>query len=463
MSRTKTRHVTLAMPDDRSVEMSAPRHLYIPRVLEQSGLATYETDTLAAVLAALAGRDGVFVDVGANVGVFSLVVAAVTGVECLAFEPLPDAAEVLATTAARSRLPISVSRAALSDRAGQATFYVSAKSDASSGLDASFRAASASFDVELARLDDVLADRTPAVIKIDTETTEPAVLAGAARTIEAKRPWLVVEVLHGRTEPALEAFFRPRGYHWYQIDGDERWRARSSIVGDPTYAHANWLFCPTPPDEAFWWRLQQWRAAFRRLRTAPAAAPAGGVGADDEAAAERQALDTIRSGKLVELLRRHGGRARGLHILDAGCGTGQVTDLLRRCGHRVVGIDRRAAAIATASDAFGPPFAESELERYAPAAPFDVVVCLDALPRIVDDDAWRAAVGALGRYAAAEATVIVADLFPEDAYAPSPDVVHRRRDAYDRAFADLDFRLVERVPCASGPNALQLAAYRRAL
>lgn len=241
--------------------MVAPQALYVPKLLARHGLARYEPDSLAATLALVEARDGVFVDVGANVGVFALVVAGVLGRRCLAFEPLPEAARVLEATARRHRLDIEVSRAALSDRGGTATFFVSATTDSSSGLDAKFRPAASSFDVTLARLDDVLADRAPSAVKIDTETTEPAVLAGAAAAIDRHRPPLLVEVLHNRTEAAIEAWFAGRGYTAYHVTPAVRWTPAARVAGDPTHAHNNWLFAPAPLDDAFFAALARWRAA----------------------------------------------------------------------------------------------------------------------------------------------------------------------------------------------------------
>src|SRR5690606_37893856 len=115
-------------------------------------------------------------------------------------EPLPDAAAVLSSLTAKYGLPISVSRIALSDRDGEATFYVSAQSDTSSGLNHAFRKPRDQFSVTLARMDDLLGGQKVGLLKIDTETTEPAVLAGAERIIDTQRPPMIIEVLKNRTE-----------------------------------------------------------------------------------------------------------------------------------------------------------------------------------------------------------------------------------------------------------------------
>lgn len=258
------RHVKLRFPDGTVVQMDAPEHLFIPRVLERDGLGKYETDSMAAALALVRLRPGPFVDVGSNVGVFSLLVAAIAGRRCLAFEPLPDAADVLVQTAARHRLPIEVSRVALSDRDGTADFFVSARTDSSSGLDRKFRPVKSSFPVTLARLDDVLEGPAPALLKIDTETTEPAVLAGAVRTIDEHRPPLLIEVLKGRTEDKIQAFFADRGYSWYHVTSEAQWAPQAKVEGDATYAHNNWLFAPDPLTVDFWRELTRWRGALER-------------------------------------------------------------------------------------------------------------------------------------------------------------------------------------------------------
>src|SRR5688500_803615 len=92
----------------------------------------------------------------------------------------------------------------------------------------------------------------------------------------------------------------------------------------------------------------------------------------------------VRLGKLIELVRRHAGRDRGLKILDAGCGRGFFTDGLRRCGHLAVGIDASRSAIARAREQYGPYFDEAPLDDYRSGTLFDLVVCIDVLFHILD-------------------------------------------------------------------------------
>lgn len=83
------------------------------------------------------------------------------------------------------------------------------------------------------------------LIKLDTESTEPAALRGLESTIGRHRPAVVCEVLRDRTEPELEAFF------FGQVDYDAYWltpdgpQGRSRIVGDPEFRYVNYLFVPS--------------------------------------------------------------------------------------------------------------------------------------------------------------------------------------------------------------------------
>lgn len=82
------------------------------------------------------------------------------------------------------------------------------------------------------------------LVKIDTESTEPAVLQGMSRTIERWRPVIALEVLHGRTEADLTRFFQEARYRalWLRDDGPH---VVDSVIGDPTYSDLNYLFVPT--------------------------------------------------------------------------------------------------------------------------------------------------------------------------------------------------------------------------
>jgi FkbM family methyltransferase len=166
--------------------------------LLRAGAAGYEPET-AALLDALVPDDGVFFDVGANWGPFSLLVASRPGFvgKVVAFEPIArvraDLAAVVAQAGLASR--IAVRGEALSDRAGQGAMRYKLHS-------ALATLQPGEGGVIMARLDD-LALPAPHVIKIDVEGHEHAVLEGARRVIAAHRPMIVLESWHRTDDPAL--------------------------------------------------------------------------------------------------------------------------------------------------------------------------------------------------------------------------------------------------------------------
>jgi FkbM family methyltransferase len=251
----------------RVVTMTAPAELMVPRKLAEDGLAGYEPSALPCFLAAIrAARPGAVFDIGANVGLYGAVAAAASDRDVVAFEPFPTLAEVAERVAADNDLRMRVERIALSDHIGTAAFYLSDSSDSSNSLAAGFRDSTQQIEVAVETLDEYVR-RTgvvPAVLKIDTESTEPDVLRGAAATLHTHRPWVLCEVLHHRGEANLMEALAPHGYRWYHITDDLPYREAQAIAGDPTYRDLMWLFAPEAPDESFWSAVSDERAAIER-------------------------------------------------------------------------------------------------------------------------------------------------------------------------------------------------------
>lgn len=262
--------VQLPQPEGGSVDplrIRLPENFNVPRRLQRTGLAGYEPHTLACCLAALdLAPPGEFFDIGANVGVFSWMVAAVTNRAVTAFEPVPWLLDGARSVAADNRLDINCEAIALSSTSGIGTFYISAKSDCSNSLREGFRQTSETLQVELETLDSYVArtGRRPAVLKIDTESTEPDVIAGGMESVRQYQPWIVCEVLAKRTEQALMDVVSRLGFTAYQITDDKRWDERPVIEGDRSYRFVNWLFVARPLDEQFWSALEIRREQVRR-------------------------------------------------------------------------------------------------------------------------------------------------------------------------------------------------------
>jgi FkbM family methyltransferase len=242
--------------------VEAPTHCYIPKVLEQKGLAGYEPEALACFLAATAvARPGAVWDIGANIGVYGLLARALTRRAVRGFEPSPDLAHLADDISVANGLPYPVERIALGAQTGTATLYLSDVTDSSNSLAAGFRPSSQTLLVPVETVDDVVrrTGETPAVLKIDTETTEPDVLRGAEHLIRVHRPWILCEVLANRSEKALMEVLRPWQYRWFPVSDDLPFADVDSIRGDPSYHNLMWLFTPEPPGQQFWDLVAAWR------------------------------------------------------------------------------------------------------------------------------------------------------------------------------------------------------------
>jgi FkbM family methyltransferase len=174
LERWPGNHLVSALPGGERIRVSA-RHRYL----------SWNPEEYAAFRAAARPGDLV-IDVGANVGAYTLLFAHWVGPtgRVVAFEPAPDAAaglrRHLALNALASR--VEVHEMAVSDRSGTAFF----DAVAASGSNALVSAATASsLDVRTTTLDEFCSagDLRPRVVKIDVEGAELSVLRGARRLL----------------------------------------------------------------------------------------------------------------------------------------------------------------------------------------------------------------------------------------------------------------------------------------
>jgi FkbM family methyltransferase len=163
--------------DGRNTQFGA---LYLPQ-----NQPIYEPET-SVLLDCLVGDDDVFYDVGANWGWYALLIASRPGFagRVHAFEPFPATFRDLARCVEEAGLAevVTCHEVALADSDGAAAMGFS--DGVQSGLARLGEAGGA--EVRIAKLDSLFLP-APAVIKIDAEDHEMAVLAGAAATIAASR------------------------------------------------------------------------------------------------------------------------------------------------------------------------------------------------------------------------------------------------------------------------------------
>ena len=241
----------------------------VQHVLRRGGLASYEPPTMATLLTLFEQEADslTFFDVGANMGLYSLVCAAMFDpVAVHAFEPTPATAAVARAAARANQLNIEVVEVALSDINGTATLHLSDNSDSSNSLAAGFKVSSTSVTVPVVRLDDHVASSmvAPTVMKIDVETHEPAVLAGAAETIAEHRPFIVIEVLRrsGRDHGVeINDAMGGLGYSCYELSADPDWVSRPTVTGAAKTTNRDWLLAPAPLPDDFAERWSRWTDA----------------------------------------------------------------------------------------------------------------------------------------------------------------------------------------------------------
>lgn len=168
-----------------------------------------------------------FLDVGANVGTYSLW-AADLGANVLAFEPHPDSAANLRLNVELNQLPIIVYEVALGESAGK--LRLTRGLDSMNHMD--FSDSPDSVQVDVLTLDSVIGGQGDFLMKIDVEGAEELVLRGgsvalASRQIRAMQlEWNSLSVsLLGSDRRSLANLLASHGYHFSRPDVNGNLRA----------------------------------------------------------------------------------------------------------------------------------------------------------------------------------------------------------------------------------------------
>jgi len=189
----------------------------IVRWLRQEPGRRFEPISTPWMLAQMGEREGAYVDVGASTGWFAIPMAK-RGYKVIAFECNARSAQRLRDNCALNDVQITLHQVAASDRQGQATFTHNPRLPLTSGGSLeSVRANRASEIVPCARLDDLI-DEPVALLKIDVEGHERAVLRGAERLIERYRPALVLEANTAAYQTVLVEWLADREYDFTLAD-----------------------------------------------------------------------------------------------------------------------------------------------------------------------------------------------------------------------------------------------------
>ena len=244
--------VSSRLPNGRRLRLWSLADDWVSNLVFWRGWRAYEPET-APLFFRLAARASLTLDVGAYVGFYSLLAGhANPEGRVLAFEPLPAIHERLRGNVARNRLDnVACVAAAAGREDGRAALYhVSRGLPSSSSLSRPFMGTCdvTATPVEVVRLDRLLAERGVArvdLVKIDTESTEPDVLAGMREVLGRDRPTIVCEVLAGRgSEAALTELLAPLGYAFHLLTPSGPVR-RQRVEGHPAWL--NYIFSVGTP------------------------------------------------------------------------------------------------------------------------------------------------------------------------------------------------------------------------
>lgn len=180
----------------------------VANMVRDGGWAAFEPPLPEYVSRIVQTKSGMFIDVGANTGYYTLLAASVAPrLKVLALEPDPAVLAILKRNVTRNGLNrrVKILSYALSSDSGVANLYVPSQEhgliETSSSLESGFKQHhSETISVPMITLDRLLRRpstilRRVAAIKIDVEGHEASVLKGAVATIKRHRPVIFIEIL----------------------------------------------------------------------------------------------------------------------------------------------------------------------------------------------------------------------------------------------------------------------------
>ncbi len=142
-------------------------------------------------------KDDLFVDVGANIGSYTVLAGAVAGANGVSFEPAPSTFEKLMINVRANQLDDKVQCLNIGLGAQPGTIAFTSDQDAINHVLTENEATEHAIQVEVSTLDTVLANQSPHVIKIDVEGYETSVLEGAEKTLKKESLHSVLIELKG--------------------------------------------------------------------------------------------------------------------------------------------------------------------------------------------------------------------------------------------------------------------------
>jgi FkbM family methyltransferase len=236
--------------------LAGANNVHLSFQLFWTGIDYYEPFT-RTVIERLAMRSDFFIDVGANIGFFSLVAGTLNPqLKLVAFEPNPKMFGLLSEHKRLNGLSTMIAEPiAVSDSNGTCRLFLN-RSDMSASLEPDFQAtfnpAVGSVSVQKTTLDSYVQQHGISgslLLKVDVEGHDKAFLDGAQETVDRLRPDVIIEVLEEFEPVALERFKR-NGYRFYRITNEGLVESNAvTLTRRGDFVFYNYLFTTKTPGE----------------------------------------------------------------------------------------------------------------------------------------------------------------------------------------------------------------------
>ena len=216
------RRLTFRAPNGKSIILTNAHLNYLTFTLFWRGWEYYEPLSTLLFTHLCEQDHDAFIDIGANIGYFTLVHSTVSAAPAYCFEPSNKLFEILVENCQVNHVNHVAESKAISDSNQPKQWYQS-RSDMSGSLEKGFRSEIVEeYDVECVTLDSYfegLADRNNLLIKIDAESHEEAILRGLAGLVRERNLELIVESLQPFAADIMR-LFQDNDYRWYSICDD---------------------------------------------------------------------------------------------------------------------------------------------------------------------------------------------------------------------------------------------------
>jgi len=198
-----------------------------PHLMIDGDWEPWVTNCMAQLLLDSKLRGCTFIDVGANVGWYTLLACGLGAKRVYAFEPNPRMASLLRRTLSVNgyQKKVTFTEAACGEHEGKLHLFVDPYQAGGAHIGPTATEAAPSYRngaqaplVEVVRLDEVVLKEGlegPVIMKIDVEGFEPRVIAGASRLLTELKPILFIE--HHEHNEAMLAHLTELGYQLFHV------------------------------------------------------------------------------------------------------------------------------------------------------------------------------------------------------------------------------------------------------